>query len=72
MITHKLIGRTTKRPNPLFFCFISCVADNIAVIAMAMKNEFVIPEWETFTEQIDEIYDLCKECKSGTVCIQRL
>ena len=47
--------------------FTRCVADNLVLIAKAMKNQFVIPEWVTFAEHIDDIYELCKECKKGTV-----
>ena len=42
------------------------------LIAKAMKNQFVIPEWVTFTDHIDDIYELCKDCKKGTVSVGQI
>ena len=49
---------------PLFF---SCVTDNIVLISKALKNQFIIPEWPTFSTHIKGIYDECKLINDGTV-----
>jgi glutaminase len=49
------------------FPFSSCVTDNILLISRAFKNQFIIPEWQSFTEHIQEMYEECKSNTSGTV-----
>ncbi|XP_052780097.1 glutaminase kidney isoform, mitochondrial-like isoform X1 [Mya arenaria] len=45
--------------------FIDCVSDNIVVISKALTSQFVIPEFKTFTDIIDTIYETCKDNDSG-------
>jgi len=45
----------------------SCVSDNIVVISKALTNQFVIPEFNTFSDIIDTIFDKCKTNTKGMV-----
>ncbi|KAL4218662.1 hypothetical protein ACF0H5_021251 [Mactra antiquata] len=56
---HELRGSITRET------FKECVTDNIVLIARALKNQFIIPEWRPFMDHIREIYDDCKQINDG-------
>ena len=37
------------------------------LIAKAMKNQFVIPEWVVFSDHIDELFEIVQDNKNGKV-----
>ncbi|WAR22218.1 GLSK-like protein, partial [Mya arenaria] len=43
----------------------NCVSDNIVVISKALTSQFIIPEFRTFTEIIDEIFEKCRDNELG-------
>ncbi|KAL4239531.1 hypothetical protein ACF0H5_000345 [Mactra antiquata] len=45
--------------------FTDCVSDNLVVISKALTSQFVVPEFKTFTDFIDNIYDKCKDNFNG-------
>ncbi|XP_061174217.1 glutaminase kidney isoform, mitochondrial-like isoform X1 [Saccostrea echinata] len=47
--------------------FKECIQDNIILISKAMKNDFIIPEWQGFKQEIDKIYRNCRNNTNGTV-----
>ena len=51
------------------FCllYFSCVTDNIVIIAKALKNQFVIPEFSIFMGYIDRIFEKVSHNRSGKV-----
>ncbi|XP_053380706.1 glutaminase kidney isoform, mitochondrial-like isoform X1 [Mercenaria mercenaria] len=57
---HELRGTITRET------FKECVTDNIVLISRALKNQFIIPEWTSFTQHIKEMYEDCKTNTSGT------
>ena len=56
------------------FCllYFSCVTDNIVIIAKALKNQFVIPEFSIFMGYIDRIFEKVSHNKSGKVMLYSL
>ena len=68
MVKNKSIpGHTYKYGLTLFPLSCRCVTDNIVVISKALTSQFVIPEFKTFTDIIDTIYESCKENDKGIV-----
>lgn len=49
------------------FRYCRCVTDNIVLISKALKNQFIIPEWLTFSTHIKEMFDECTLNKEGKV-----
>ncbi|WAR31040.1 GLSK-like protein [Mya arenaria] len=49
---HELRGYITRDT------FKECVTDNITLISKALKNQFIIPEWTPFCENIREMFSL--------------
>lgn len=49
------------------FRYCRCVTDNIVLISKALKNQFIIPEWLTFSKHIKEMFDDCALNKDGKV-----
>ena len=47
--------------------FKSTIADNIVLISKAFRQQFVIPEFQSFCLHIEEMYTKCKEVKGGKV-----
>lgn len=45
--------------------FKSAITDNIVLISKAFRQQFVIPEFQSFCLHIEEIYMKCKEVKGG-------
>lgn len=45
----------------------SVINDNLALIAKAFRNQFVIPDFQGFTKDIEEIYWKCKSNTDGKV-----
>ncbi len=43
------------------------VSENIHLLSKAFKNQFVIPEFKHFCDQIETIYDRCKDNDDGNV-----
>ncbi|KAG5881916.1 hypothetical protein JTB14_007113 [Gonioctena quinquepunctata] len=43
------------------------VQPNVGLLSYAFKHQFIIPEFETFSRDIEEIYWKCKENTNGTV-----
>ncbi|CAH2007886.1 unnamed protein product [Acanthoscelides obtectus] len=43
------------------------ISTNIGLIAAAFRHQFIIPEFQDFSKEIEEIYWKCKENDSGTV-----
>ncbi|XP_052773285.1 glutaminase kidney isoform, mitochondrial-like [Mya arenaria] len=56
---HELRGMVDKET------FKNCVSDNIVVISKALTSQFIIPEFRTFTEIIDEIFEKCRDNELG-------
>lgn len=46
---------------------LSVISDNIALIGRAFRNQFVIPDFQGFTKDIEEIYWKCKSNADGKV-----
>uniref|UniRef100_A0A1Y1N5E0 glutaminase n=3 Tax=Photinus pyralis TaxID=7054 RepID=A0A1Y1N5E0_PHOPY len=47
--------------------FSSIVSQNIGLISRAFRHQFIIPEFETFSKEIEEIYWKCKSNTEGKV-----
>ncbi|XP_074656361.1 glutaminase liver isoform, mitochondrial-like [Tubulanus polymorphus] len=47
--------------------FRECVSDNVVLIGRAFRNQFVIPEFSKFTNQLDQIYWKCRTNTTGKV-----
>ena len=45
-----------------FFC--SLIYDNIVLVSRALRNQFIIPDWESFTATIRGFYDKVKAMDS--------
>ena len=43
------------------------ITDNIVLIARALRQQFIVPEFQTFCSQIEEIFYKCSEVKGGKV-----
>ncbi|XP_053393622.1 glutaminase kidney isoform, mitochondrial-like [Mercenaria mercenaria] len=56
---HELRGMMDKET------FLDCVSDNIVVISKALTSQFVIPEFRTFTDIIDKIFEKCVYNEKG-------
>ena len=44
-----------------------CVMTNIELISKALKNQFIIPEWENFRSIVEHIFNSCKDITEGEV-----
>jgi glutaminase len=54
--------------NILFFLFLlSVIAPNIVLIARAFRHQFIIPDFQSFTKDIEDIYWKCKSNTDGKV-----
>ncbi|KRY38595.1 putative glutaminase 3 [Trichinella spiralis] len=47
--------------------FTSCISEDILLIIRALRNEFVIPNWEGFCSRIEEIFRSLSDCTLGNV-----
>ena len=47
--------------------FVNCIAKNISIIEKAFSNEFIIHNFEEFTEDIREIYNKCLDENGGDI-----
>ncbi|XP_045214961.2 glutaminase kidney isoform, mitochondrial-like isoform X1 [Mercenaria mercenaria] len=56
---HELHGMMDKET------FLDCVSDNIVIISKALTSQFVIPEFRTFTDIIDKIFEKCVDNEEG-------
>ncbi|XP_035827968.1 glutaminase kidney isoform, mitochondrial, partial [Aplysia californica] len=45
--------------------FRECIGDNIILIAKAFRNQFIIPEFQQFTQRIDELFWRAKANTAG-------
>ena len=45
----------------------SCIKENMVLIKRAFTADFVIPEFRNFCNQIQKIYDQCKDNNGGQV-----
>ena len=56
----------------MLFC--SLIYDNIVLVSRALRNQFIIPDWESFTATIRGFYDKVKAMDSvghvSTVALQ--
>ena len=54
--------------------FCSLIYDNIVLVSRALRNQFIIPDWESFTATIRGFYDKVKAMDSvghvSTVALQ--
>ncbi|XP_070540566.1 glutaminase kidney isoform, mitochondrial-like isoform X2 [Ptychodera flava] len=48
-------------------CFKKCVCENIVLVGRALKNKFVIPEWQFFCSVIKDLYTSAKSNSGGKV-----
>ncbi|KAI4880181.1 hypothetical protein NFI96_032672, partial [Prochilodus magdalenae] len=44
-----------------------CVQSNIVLLTQAFRRKFVIPDFQSFTSHIDELYDSAKKLSGGQV-----
>ncbi|KAL1230550.1 hypothetical protein TPS_09322 [Trichinella pseudospiralis] len=47
--------------------FTSCISEDILLIIRALRNEFVIPNWDGFCSRVEEIFRNLSSCKLGNV-----
>ena len=47
--------------------FYKLVDDNLVLLYQIIRNNVVIPDWETFTEQVTEMFNKCKTNQDGEV-----
>ncbi|KAI4881529.1 hypothetical protein NFI96_030180 [Prochilodus magdalenae] len=47
--------------------FKKCVQSNIVLLTQAFRRKFVIPDFQSFTSHIDELYDSAKKLSGGQV-----
>lgn len=45
----------------------SLIIDNIVLISRALRRQFIIPDFESFTRYIDDFYDRVRDIDSGKV-----
>lgn len=50
-----------------FFIICSIIAPNIGLISRAFRRQFIIPEFQDFCKDIEEIYWRCKDNTDGKV-----
>lgn len=44
-----------------------CVQSNIVLLTQAFRKKFVIPDFESFTSHIDQLYESAKDLSEGQV-----
>ena len=64
-VSHEL--RVTHQPFNDVVCTFRCIKENVVLIKKAFTDDFVIPEFKKFTDQIQDIYDLCEQNDGGQV-----
>uniref|UniRef100_A0A914WTX4 glutaminase n=1 Tax=Plectus sambesii TaxID=2011161 RepID=A0A914WTX4_9BILA len=47
--------------------FKRCIAKSSVIITKALKNQLVIPDWGGFCNQIEEMFEQCRDFKGGNV-----
>ncbi|XP_064652355.1 glutaminase liver isoform, mitochondrial-like isoform X2 [Lineus longissimus] len=47
--------------------FKECVQDNVVLIGRAFRNQFVVPEFPVFTQQVDNLYWKCRTNTTGKI-----
>lgn len=50
-----------------FTTFKKIISQNIGLISRAFRHQFIIPDFQTFSKDIEEIYWLCKNNNDGKV-----
>lgn len=60
-------GASVDTQNLDLESFRSIVSHNISLISRAFRHQFVIPEFQTFSKDIEEIYWICKNNPNGKV-----
>ena len=48
----------------MYLYYFSLIYDNIVLVSRALRNQFIIPDWESFTLQIRGFYDKVKAMDS--------
>lgn len=57
-------------PVVLHLCLLSClrcVQSNIVLLTQAFRKKFVIPDFQSFSAHIDELYENAKNMSGGQV-----
>nr|XP_023025179.1 glutaminase liver isoform, mitochondrial [Leptinotarsa decemlineata] len=60
-------GNTVDTQKLTLEQFKRIVQPNVGLLSYAFRHQFIIPEFETFSKDIEEIYWKCKENTNGTV-----
>jgi len=47
--------------------FADCIIPNIIVISAAFRNQFIIPRFDAFCQEIENLYIECKELNQGYI-----
>ena len=47
--------------------FIGCIGEDYNIVEKSMAEKFIIPEFESFTAKIKDMYQECKKNESGRV-----
>ena len=47
--------------------YCSIIIDNIVLISRALRHQFIIPEFESFTSHIDDFFETAKSITEGKV-----
>ncbi|XP_071440988.1 glutaminase liver isoform, mitochondrial-like [Hetaerina americana] len=69
-MTHKLLGCETGSPETMKLdreAFKNLVSANIVLISRAFRHQFIIPDFQGFTRDIEDIYWRCKSNTEGKV-----
>ncbi|XP_063928668.1 glutaminase liver isoform, mitochondrial-like isoform X3 [Zophobas morio] len=67
METLKKIQKETDTQNLNLETFRSVVSPSIGLISRAFRHQFIIPEFQDFCKEIEEIYWTCKDNNNGEV-----
>lgn len=57
--------------NVFIFLF-RCVGGNIVLLIQAFRKKFIIPEFDEFTQKIDEIYNTVQNQNDGKVGVSHV
>lgn len=49
-------------------CIFRCVQSNIVLLTQAFRKKFVIPDFQTFSAHIDQLYENARILNEGQVC----
>ena len=50
-----------------YHTFMGIISENLEIVVKAFSNSFIIPDFKTFCDKIDELYNMCRFNDNGEV-----